>query len=167
MLCWCFDMGRCAAPVASSMLPLNGAASGSSSVTIAGLNFGAYAFTPSAGFLGGSELCSTTSWSSGTAVQCHSGVPTTLSSRSHVVVTVSAVVGTRGSRFTFDGRFAPAVLHRACCLLCADSGVLNAALLNACLRFFFPMCRLDLCTVQHLCSARQDLRMQQQALRQR
>ena len=95
-------MGRCAAPVASSMLPLNGAASGSSSVTIAGLNFGAYAFTPSAGLVSGSELCSTTSWSSGTAVQCHSGVPTMLGDESHMAVTINNVVGTRGSRFTFD-----------------------------------------------------------------
>ena len=82
----------------------NGAASGSSSVTITGLNCGAFGFTPSAGLVSGSELCSTTSWLSGTAVQCRSGVPTTLSSQSHAVVTVSGVVGTRGSRFTFDGR---------------------------------------------------------------
>jgi hypothetical protein len=101
--------GRCAAPVASYTLPLNGAASGSSSVTITGLSFGAFGFTPSAGVVSGSELCSTASWSSGTAVQCRSGVPTTLSSQSHAVVTVSGVVGTRGSRFTFDGRFALAV----------------------------------------------------------
>ena len=86
----------------------NAVTSSGAAVTISGLNFGAYSFTPSAAAVLASKACSTTSWTSGTAVACMLG---TLSSLSvgYSVLTVSAVVGTRASSsFTFDG---PAVSY--------------------------------------------------------
>jgi hypothetical protein len=92
------------APAVSAFEGRNVAASGSSTVTISGLNFGSYSFTPSGRM--GADLCASASWTSQTTLQCGMVGGTTLAP-SYTKVTVGAVVGTRASvTFTFD---APAV----------------------------------------------------------
>ena len=92
-----------AAPVVSYEVPVNAATSGGATVTISGLNFGVYGFTPT----GHAVLdvdCATTSWTSATTAQCLLSAPTTLST-TYSKVTVGAVVGTKAlSVFTFDGK---------------------------------------------------------------
>ena len=89
------------APVASYSLPSNGAVSGDSAVTINGLSFGSYGFTPTAKAVV-DAVCGTTSWSSATSITCTTSAPMTVMA-SFTKVTVSAVVGTRASKsFTFD-----------------------------------------------------------------
>ena len=93
----------CAAPVVSYEVPVNAATSGGATVTISGLNFGVYGFTPT-GHAVGDVDCGTTSWSSATTAQCLLSAPITLST-SYSKVTVGAVVGTKSSSvFTFDGK---------------------------------------------------------------
>ena len=93
---------RGAAPVVSYEVPVNAATSGGATVTISGLSFGVYGFTPT-GHAVKEVDCGTTSWSSATTAQCLLSTPTTLST-SYSKVTVGAVVGTKAtSVFTFDG----------------------------------------------------------------
>ena len=68
-------------------------------MTIGGLNFGSYSFTPSATIAG--AACSTMSWTSGTQMACL--VSAQSYSKSLSQATVSALVGTRLFSFTFDG----------------------------------------------------------------
>ena len=92
-----------AAPVLSGSAPKNTLGSGSGSVTISGLNFGVYSFTPTSSH-SGDILCGTTSWTSGTAVACSPMAFTPQASAVQARVTVSAVVGTQlAAGFTFDG----------------------------------------------------------------
>ena len=93
---------RGAAPVVSYEVPVNAATSGGATVTISGLSFGVYGFTPT-GHAVKEVDCGTTSWSSATTAQCLLSTPTSLST-SYSKVTVGAVVGTKASSvFTFDG----------------------------------------------------------------
>ena len=83
-------------------VPVNAATSGGATVTISGLNFGAYSFTPSL-LVTGVDMCGTASWTSGTTVECRV-IAATAVKTSYAKVTVGAVVGTRaGFYFTFDG----------------------------------------------------------------
>ena len=87
----------------SAPAPKNTLRSGTGTVTISGLNFGAYSFTPTATH-SGDILCGTASWTSGTTVACSPSAFTTQASATRARVTVSAVVGTRSViGFTFDG----------------------------------------------------------------
>ena len=98
-----WGMGCGAAPVFSAPAPKNTIRSGSGTVTISGLNFGAYSFTPTATH-SGDILCGTASWTSGTTVACSPSAFTAQASATRARVTVSAVVGTRSVvGFTFDG----------------------------------------------------------------
>ena len=91
-----------AAPVASAYAPGNAVKSGGATVTISGLNFGAYSFTASLAATG-VDMCGTASWTSGTTVECRM-IAATAVKTSYAKVTVGAVVGTRvGVYFTFDG----------------------------------------------------------------
>ena len=91
-----------AAPVASAYAPGNAAKTGGSTVTISGLNFGAYSLTASVSATG-VDMCGTASWTSGTTVECRV-IAATAVKTSYAKVTVGAVVGTRvGVYFTFDG----------------------------------------------------------------
>ena len=87
---------RGAAPVVSYEVPVNAATSGGATVTISGLSFGVYGFTPT-GHAVKEVDCGTTSWSSATTAQCLLSAPTSLST-SYSKVTVGAVVGTGGRR---------------------------------------------------------------------
>ena len=88
--------------MASAYTPGNAAKTGGSTVTISGLNFGAYSFTPSTSATG-VDMCGTASWTSGTTVECRM-IAATAVKTSYAKVTVGAVVGTRvGFYFTFDG----------------------------------------------------------------
>ena len=90
-----------AAPVVSYEVPDNAATSGGATVTISGLNFGVYGFTPT-GHAVADVDCGTTSWSSATTAQCLLSAPTR--SISYSKITVGGVVGTKASSaFTFDG----------------------------------------------------------------
>ena len=83
-------------------VPLNAATSGGATVTISGLNFGVYGFTPTGHAVVDAD-CGTTSWSSATTAQCLLGAPPMLST-TYSKVTVGAVVGSKAlSEFTFDG----------------------------------------------------------------
>jgi hypothetical protein len=91
----------CAAPVVSSSDPINMALSGAGIITIGGLNFADSAnFTPTSS-IRMAGACSSTAWTSLTAVSCTSrayeGVSLCLG------VTLSALAGTRSARFSFDG----------------------------------------------------------------
>ena len=91
----------------SHEVPLNAATSGGAVVTISGLNFGVYGFTPTVLAVADVEDCGTTSWSSATTAQCLLSTPTTFPS-SYSKVVVGAVVGTKAlSVFTFDGMCRP------------------------------------------------------------
>ena len=93
---------RGAAPVVSYEVPVNAATSGGATVTISGLSFGVYGFTPT-GHAVVDVDCGTTSWTSATTAQCLLSAPTTLIT-SYSKVTVGAVVGTKAlSVSTFDG----------------------------------------------------------------
>ena len=86
----------------SAPAPKNTLRSGTGTVTISGLNFGAYSFTPSL-LATGVDMCGTASWTSGTTVECRV-IAATAVKTSYAKVTVGAVVGTRvGFYFTFDG----------------------------------------------------------------
>ena len=87
----------------SAPAPKNTGRSGAGTVTISGLNFGVYSFTPTASH-SGDVLCGTASWTSGTTVACSPSAFTTQASATRARVTVSAVVGTLSVvGFTFDG----------------------------------------------------------------
>ena len=85
--------------VVSSILPFNAPSFGS--LTLSGLNFGAHSFTPTAGveLHQGLPPWLTTSWTSGTSVQC---LPDALGPAVSVMVILSRVVGTTQWGYTFD-----------------------------------------------------------------
>lgn len=99
----------CAAPVFSTLQPKNTIGSGDESVTISGLNFGAYSFTPTVAH-SGEILCGTASWTSGTSVACLLAVVT--SNPDALLVMVSTVAGTRLRPFSFDGPLASSIVNR-------------------------------------------------------
>ena len=85
----------------SDALSANRGHSTSQSVTVAGLNFQTYDVTASvsAGLAG----CSTTAWTSGSAVACMQAATATPADRSLVVSVTANFVGTVMASFTFDG----------------------------------------------------------------
>lgn len=97
------------APVLSYLPDKNLPASGSSTITIQGLNFGSVAPTPTA-TTSDVYACATSSWTSGTTVQCAMGTEHGKNGYQNAgyrpLLTVTALVGTRQRQFTFD---APAV----------------------------------------------------------
>jgi hypothetical protein len=95
-------------PVSSSA-QLNAAVSGSSQVTVAGLNFGYQSYSASAQM--GNNICATTAWSSLTSVSCSSSSASDLSH--DVVLTVGANAGTLVNAFSFDGNLLNAYAQRS------------------------------------------------------
>ena len=99
---------RGAAPVVSYEVPVNAATSGGATVTISGLSFGVYGFTPTANVAFDAD-CGTTSWSSATSVACTLRATTTLTTsysklRMGQDEVGRALVGTKATMvFTFDG----------------------------------------------------------------
>ena len=99
---------RGAAPVVSYEVPVNAATSGGATVTISGLSFGVYGFTPTANVAFDAD-CGTTSWSSATSVACTLRATTRLTTsysklRMGQDAVGSALVGTKATMvFTFDG----------------------------------------------------------------
>ena len=94
-----------AAPAASFSDPPNAVRTGTGSVTISGLNFGVYCFTPTGSLEDSSDhACTSTSWTSATSAACR--VQTSRGSPGRGIVrdamTVVGVVGTR-QLFTYDG----------------------------------------------------------------
>ena len=72
-------------------------------MTIGGLNFGSSVFTPTVS-LGAADSCSSTAWTSATAVACAPSAYTGSSMR--MAVSLNAVVGTLTGQFSFDGTHA-------------------------------------------------------------
>ena len=118
-------MAGFAAPVVSSSHPVNTALSGAGIISISGLSFAYSAnFTPTSSLLL-SNACSTTAWTSLTAVSC---APQSYKGSALCLgVTLSAVVGTRTvmsgigswdlsdrSRFSFDGSGNAFSIGRGC-----------------------------------------------------
>lgn len=90
-------------PSISHATPTNGPTTNGGTVTIAGLNFGNYAPTPTVAVV--DRPCTTTSWSTPTTVQCSSvGSAKSYTGRAqHFILTLSgSVVGTSMNVFTFD-----------------------------------------------------------------
>ncbi len=84
----------------SVSIALNIGVTSGGSVTIIGMSFGAAAATPTAS-LATAEPCSSTAWTSATAVAC---APAAYSgSAMRVAVSMSAVAGTLIGKLTFDG----------------------------------------------------------------
>ena len=82
--------------------PVNAAMSGHGTVTISGLNFGSYGFTPTAVAILDAQ-CTTSAWTSVTTAQCLMGGPASSLSPAYTRVTVGDVVGTKAvTAFTFD-----------------------------------------------------------------
>jgi len=91
------------APVVTQHILPNTPPSGGSSLTLVGTNFG-YETSTSTIYLNDAISCATTSWQSGTSLQC--GTPSssfTVGTTPLVSVTVAAIVGTSTRRFTYDG----------------------------------------------------------------
>ena len=95
----CVCGGMCAVPVVSdSSVPSNGPCSGLvTSVTLSGLNFGASDYSPTV--VVGNVMCTTSSWTSGTSMEC--SVAT--AAADSYAVTTSGFVGSFVDSFTFDG----------------------------------------------------------------
>ena len=94
------------APVVSHVSPANGAVTGGSarSLVFAGLNFGAYVFTPSTRLAG--VPCATSTWSSATTLKCCQGESPYIAAGSTLAsVSLLAHVGTSVNLFTFDTAF--------------------------------------------------------------
>jgi hypothetical protein len=90
----------CAAPALTSISPANAAQTGVVSVTISGLSFASSDQTHSAS-LELSVECSSTSWTSATAVACSAALYRGGTART--AVTVSNQGGTLTGQFSFDG----------------------------------------------------------------
>ena len=102
----------CAAPAVTSISPANAAQTGGVSVTINGLDFAASDPTPSAS-LEQSVACSSTTWTSATAVACS---PASYGGGTRrIAVTLSGVVGTHAGQFSYDGTGACAAVRRGTC----------------------------------------------------
>jgi hypothetical protein len=94
-----------AAPAASFSDPPNAVRTGTGSVTISGLNFGVYCFTPTGSLEDSSDhACTSTSWTSATSAACRVQASRGSPGRGIVrdAMTVVGVVGTR-QMFTYDG----------------------------------------------------------------
>jgi hypothetical protein len=93
-------------PLITSAFMYNGGTSGGSTVTISGLNFGYSDSTPES-YVGSGISCATTSWTSGTTVNCAPGNPASGGLGVHVAMTrrqdgANAYFGTMLYAFTFD-----------------------------------------------------------------
>lgn len=89
------------APVTSTLSVLNAAISSGTTVTLQGMSFSPYARTPTARIE--TDDCTTTSWTTATAIQCLAPVVTFASSaKRSVTLTVAASVGTKLLAFTYD-----------------------------------------------------------------
>ena len=93
-------------PLVTSAFMYNGGTSGGSTVTISGLNFGYSDSTPES-YVGSGISCATTSWTSGTTVNCAPGNPASGGLGVHVAMTrrqdgANAYFGTMLYAFTFD-----------------------------------------------------------------
>ena len=94
-----------AAPAASFSDAPNAVRTGTGSVTISGLNFGVYCFTPTGSLEDSSDhACTSTSWTSATSAACRVQASRGSPGRGIVrdAMTVVGVVGTR-QMFTYDG----------------------------------------------------------------
>ena len=87
------------APVVSFTAESNAAVTSGYSVTVSGVSFSIGALTPTATV--GYSSCGTAAWASSTSLVCMMAVGE--SSALTVGVTVSGVVGTRTSSFSYDG----------------------------------------------------------------
>jgi hypothetical protein len=108
------------APVASFAASYNGPKTGGESVSIIGLNFASIDPTPSAS-LELSVECSSTSWTSATAVEC--AAASYRGGTMRIAVTVAGLVGTTTGQFSFDGTGACAAVRRGTC----NTMIVNAA----------------------------------------
>ena len=88
-----------AAPVVSFSVEANAAVTAGYSVTVSGLNFGVDATTPTSTI--GLSSCATASWASTSSVICMLSMSEGVSHE--LRVTVSGVVGSRTSGFSYDG----------------------------------------------------------------
>ena len=91
------------APVVSFQFnAMNSVLSSATQVTMGGMNFAVYDFTPTAALNSGSEMavCSTTAWQTTTSVECTAGVG--YGSNLNQIMTVSTQIGTRAMVFTYD-----------------------------------------------------------------
>ena len=88
-----------AAPVVSFSVEANAAVTAGYSVTVSGLNFGVDATTPTSTI--GLSSCATASWASTSSVVCMLSMGEGV--RHELRVTVSGVVGSRTSGFSYDG----------------------------------------------------------------
>ena len=91
-------------PVVSDAMPRSGAAAGQGSLTIAGLNFGTSDLTSSIGI--GHSLCSTTSWSSASSIQCGHGAGSF--GRKTVAISMSCLIGTGLEMFSYESPYSHA-----------------------------------------------------------
>ena len=123
-----------AAPVASNQGPFNAGLTGSATVTISGLNFGSYGFTPTAVAILDAQ-CTTSAWTSVTTVQCLVGGPARSLSAAYTRMTVGDVVGTKAvTGFSFDCEL-PASMQwssdlSACACMCVVSLMLVGSLFD-------------------------------------
>ena len=115
-----------AAPVVSFSVEANAAVTAGYSVTVSGLNFGVDATTPTSTI--GLSSCATASWASTSSVICMLSMGEGVSHE--LRVTVSGVVGSRTSGFSYDG------LHPSPAALCSWRFV---HLTQACFRLEAPV----------------------------
>ncbi len=99
-------------PVITNLLGQNGATSGSSTLTVSGINFAPSDLTPSAS-LELSVECSSTSWISTTTVAC--SLASYRGGMRRTAVTVAGLVGTLTGQFSFDGTRGCAAVHLGTC----------------------------------------------------
>ena len=78
----------------------NGPTTGGSTLTVSGNNFGPIADSNQYVSIGGTR-CTTSSWVAATSMRCEQ--PAGTGAANAVIVSISAVVGTLPSSFTFDG----------------------------------------------------------------
>ena len=103
----------CAAPALTSISPYNAAQTGGASViTLLGLNFASTDPSPSAS-LELSVQCSSTSWTSVTALAC--AAASYGGGTRRTALTVAGVVGTHAGQLSFDGTGACAAVRRGTC----------------------------------------------------
>ena len=114
--------------------PVNAAMTGHGTVTISGLNFGFYEFTPTAVAILDAQ-CTTSAWTSVTTVQCLVGGPARSLSAAYTRMTVGDVVGTKAvTGFSFDCEL-PASMQwssdlSACACMCVVSLMLVGSLFD-------------------------------------
>ena len=97
------------APVVSFSAEANAAVTAGYSLTVSGLNFGADATTPTSTI--GHSSCGTAAWASTSSVTCMLSMGEGVSHE--LLMTVSGVVGSRTSGFSYDGPHPCSVFHGA------------------------------------------------------